>query len=175
MEPFSRLICVTALALLAGCTPKTLTVEPPPIQAAGATELSPTGLVTDAAGILSDDERESLTEKLADVGATTGHLVLVVTVPSLTGEDIATYTEKLANRWGVGRESGYDGVVLLLAMQERRARVATGQGLVAELPDAYTQQVMDEQIIPRFRQGDLYGGIDAGLDAIIAVLKADRG
>jgi uncharacterized protein len=148
--------------------------DSPPIESAGAIELSPAGLVTDGAAILSDEEEEALKEKLADVAAKTGHLVLVVTVPSLNGEDVVTYTENLANRWGVGRESGYDGVVLLLAMRERRARIAIGRGLIGELPDAHAQQILDETIIPRFREGDLYGGIDAGLVAIIAVLKGDQ-
>jgi len=60
-------------------------------------------------------------------------------------------------------------------MRERRARIAIGRGLAAKLTDTYAQQVMDERIIPRLREGDVYGGIDAGLDEIIAVLGADQG
>jgi len=175
MGPFSRVICTAAVGLLAACSHKAPVRDSLPAEVAGPTELSPVGLVTDAAGILSEDERESLTEKLADVGAKTGHLVLIVTVPSLNGEDVATYTENLANRWAVGGRSRDDGVVMLLAMRERRARIAIGRGLAAKLTDTYAQQVMDERIIPRLREGDVYGGIDAGLDEIIAVLGADQG
>ena len=174
MGPLSRVICTATLGLLVACSPKTPVRDSLPTEVAGATELSPTGLVTDAAGILSEDERESLTEKLADVGAKTGHLVLIVTVPSLNGEDVATYTEDLANRWAVGRKSGYDGVVMLLAMRERRARIAIGRGLVGKLSDAHAQQIMDERIIPRLREGDVHGGIDAGLDEIIEMLSSDQ-
>lgn len=97
--------------------------------------------------------------------------MVVATVRTLGGQDIATFTRNLANAWGIGRKDYNDGVVLLVAPNERKARIAVGLGLEKALPDALCRQIMDEQMLPRFREGDLSAGIEAGVDALIARLS----
>ena len=129
------------------------------------------GRVTDAALILTPAQEARLSAKLEQLERTTNRQMVVATVPTLRGEDVATFTRDLANNWGIGRKGYNDGVVLLVAPNERKARIAVGKGLEKTLPDALCQQIMDEQIIPRFREGDLAGGIEAGVNSLVARLS----
>jgi uncharacterized protein len=138
--------------------------------AAAAPTLALAGRVTDAADILTPAQEEALSAKLASLERTTDRQMVVVTVPSLDGADIATFTRNLANRWGIGRKGHDDGVVLLVAPNERKVRIAVGYGLEKTLTDAECQQIIDEQMLPRFRNGDLPRGIASGVDSLIARL-----
>jgi len=126
-----------------------------------------TGPVTDAAYILDADQEESLAVQLRALEQATGHQMVVATVPDLDGQDIAIYAQTLANRWGVGRKHINDGVVILVAPKEGAVRIAVGLGLERTLPDSHCQQIMNQQMIPRFKQGDIAGGIDAGVKALL--------
>jgi uncharacterized protein len=95
----------------------------------------------------------------------------VVTVRSLGGRDIADFTRDLANDWGVGRRCFNDGIMLLVAPKERRVRIAVGYGLQKTLTHALSKRIIDEQILPRFRRGDIPGGIEAGTHALIAAAR----
>lgn len=97
--------------------------------------------------------------------------MVVVTVPTLGGADIATFTRDLANSWGIGRKGHDDGVVILVAPNERKVRIAVGYGLENVLTHDLCKQIIDEQMLPRFRQGDLPGGIESGANAVIARLS----
>ena len=97
--------------------------------------------------------------------------MVVVTVPTLSGRDVADYTRDLSNRWGIGRKGDNDGVVLLVAPVEHKVRIAVGYGLEGKLTHDVCQQIIDKTMLPRFRDGDLPGGIEAGTDAIIARLR----
>jgi len=130
-----------------------------------------TGRVTDTAEILAPAQKARLSAKLEKLERETGHQMVVATVRTLGGQDIATFTRNLANAWGIGRKDYNDGVVLLVAPNERKARIAVGLGLEKALPDALCRQIMDEQMLPRFREGDLSAGIEAGVDALIARLS----
>jgi len=129
------------------------------------------GRVTDTAHILSPQEQATLSGRLAKLEQKTQHQLVVVTVPSLDGRDVANYTRDLANSWGIGRKGYDDGVVLLVAPKERKVRIAVGYGLEKRLPDGVCQQIIDQKILPSFRKGDLSGGIEAGTDALIARLE----
>ena len=160
------------LPVVAGCSsaeagsshPDREVVEP-------ARTIALAGWVTDAAQVLSAEEEAALSAKLEAFEQATRHQMVVVTVPTLGGEEIAAFTRRLANSWGIGRKDYNDGVVLLIAPRERKARIAVGYGLEKKLPDMIAKQIMDQQMIPRFRDGDLSGGIDAGVDALIGTLK----
>ncbi len=141
----------------------------PPAAAAPAS-LALTGRVTDAADVLTPAQEATLSAKLERLERTTRHQMVVVTVPSLGGADIATFTRDLANRWRIGRKGHDDGVVLLVAPSEKRVRIAVGYGLEKTLTDAACKQIIDEQMLPSFREGDLPRGIAAGVDALIARL-----
>lgn len=139
-----------------------------------ATSIAPVhlaGRVTDAAHILSPQEQATLSENLEKLEQKTQHQLVVVTVPSLGGRDVADYTRDLANSWGIGRKYYNDGVVLLVAPKERKVRIAVGYGLEKRLADGACQQIIDQVMLPKFRKGDLPGGIEAGMDALIARLE----
>lgn len=126
-----------------------------------------TGYVTDAAGIIDATQAEALSKRLHALEQATGHRMVIVTVRSLDGQDIAAFTTALANAWGIGRAEHDDGVVLLVAPNERKVRIAVGYGLEKTLPDALCGHIIEEQMLPRFRQGNLATGIEAGATALI--------
>lgn len=143
----------------------------PPVVRVPAATLLPTGRVTDAAHVLSPKQRGRLSAKLEGLERSTRHQVAVVTVQTLGGRDVAEYTRDLSNRWGVGRKGYSDGVMLLVAPNQRKVRIAVGYGLERHLTHTVCQRIIDTKILPHFRRGDLPGGIEAGADAIIALLR----
>ena len=165
---------VVALGLAAACSngqPDSQATGNVAAAKAAAPSVALTGRVTDAARILSPDQQLRLTAKLAALEQTTGHQLVVVTVPTLDGADVATFTTNLANAWGIGRRGHDDGVVLLVAPKERNVRIAVGYGLEQRLPNALCQRIIDAHMLPHFRQGDVPGGIEAGADALVAELS----
>jgi uncharacterized protein len=129
------------------------------------------GRITDAAQILTPAQEERLSAKLDRLEQSTHHQMIVVTVLTLGGLDEATFTRTLANKWGIGRKSYDDGVVVLIAPNERKVRISVGYGLEKRLTDALCKQIIDEQMLPLFRTGDLSAGIEGGVDALIAQLR----
>ena len=145
--------------------------EGPSRPVAAPSRLALTGRVTDAAEIFTPAQEASLSAKLERLERITHHQLVVVTVASLGGSDVATYARNLANSWGIGRKGHNDGVVLLVAPNERKVRIAVGYGLEKTLTHAVCKQVIDEQILPHFREGDLQLGIETGVDSLIARLS----
>lgn len=125
------------------------------------------GRVTDEAGLFSGEQKRVLSGKLEKLEQSTGHQMVIVTVASLGGAEIGAFTTSLGNDWGIGRKGHNDGIVLLVAPKEQLAQISVGYGLEAVLPDELCQGIMNERMIPRFRAGDLFGGVDAGVDALI--------
>lgn len=140
-------------------------------QPASSSELALIGPVTDAADILPWMNEVALTRQLAELERRTGHQLVVVTVPSLGGEDVAAYTLRHANRWGIGRKGYDDGVVLLVAPNERRVRIEVGRGLEQTLSNHMCSTILQEQVLPRFRDGDLAAGIEAGVTSLVQRLQ----
>jgi len=136
-----------------------------------APALALAGRVTDAADVLDPSQKTALTAKLEEFEGRTQHQLVIVTVPSLGGRDIADFTRDLANSWGIGREKEDDGVVLLVAPNERKARIAVGYGLEKVLTHDVCARIIKDQMLPRFRHGDLPGGIDAGANELIKRLS----
>ncbi|MGC1270481.1 MAG: TPM domain-containing protein [Croceibacterium sp.] len=131
----------------------------------------PAGPVLDAANLLDPAEEQKLVDQLIQFHRRTGHALVVVTVQSLGGEDIADYTWDLFSRWGVGSAERNDGVVLLVAPNERQVRIATGYGMAKRVPDALVGQIIRDTIIPSFRSGDFAAGIADGADALIVAMS----
>jgi len=138
---------------------------------AAAPSIALTGRVTDAADIIDPALEARLTARLEALEQRAGHQFVVVTASSLNGRGISSFTRELANDWGIGRAKINDGVVLLIAPNERKVRIAVGDGLAKALTNAACQQIIDRDMIPRFKVGDLPGGIEAGADALIARLQ----
>ncbi len=164
---------LVALASLGIQISTTTSKAPPvaPLVQSSAPAIPLTGRVTDAANILTPEQELRLSTKLEQLERTTNHQMVVVTAPTLGGADVATFTRNLANSWGIGRKDYDDGVVLLVAPNERQVRIAVGYGLEKTLPNAVCQQVLREHVMPRFQKGDIEGGIDAGATALIERLN----
>lgn len=131
-----------------------------------------TGFVVDAANILPPEVEAQLTSKLDAVQRDTKRQLVVATVPSLEGYPIEEYGYKLGRAWGVGLKDVNNGAILLVAPNDRKVRVEVGYGLEPILTDALTSVIINQQILPRFKAGDMAGGVVAGADALEAQLRA---
>lgn len=130
-----------------------------------------TGLVTDAANIIPADQKAALEAKLEALQQQTGRQLVVATIPDLQGDDIADYGYQLGRTWGVGLKGNNNGAILIVAPKERKVRIEVGYGLEPVLTDAFSSVVIQQAIIPRFKAGDMVGGISAGVDALAQQLS----
>ena len=130
-----------------------------------------TGRVVDEAGIIPADVEARLTARLADLEETTQRQLVVATIPDLDGYDISDYGYQLGRAWGIGGKDRNDGALLIVAPNDRKVRIEVGYGLEGYLTDAYSALIIQNTIIPRFRDGDFPGGIEAGSNAIIQHLQ----
>ena len=133
----------------------------------------PDGPVLDAAQIIPDADEAALDAKLRAYNQRSGRAFIVATVPSLDGQTIELYAVKLFEAWGIGGKESDQGLLLLVAPNERRVRFETGYGLHGIFPDVYASRIIRGEITPRFKAGDLPGGINAGIDAAITQLLRD--
>ena len=131
----------------------------------------PARLVNDFAGTLSAAERDALERKLVAFDDSTGSQIAVVIVPSTDGVAPVDYATEVLRSWGVGRAGVDDGVVLLVAVQDRDVFIATGFGAEGALTDAMAGTIVRQVIVPRFRQGAFYAGIDEATTAIASALS----
>ena len=126
-----------------------------------------TGRVVDQADLLPPADEAALAAKLEAFEARSQQQVVVATVTSLNGRDIAEYGTALGRAWGIGTTERNDGVVFLVAPNERRMRIEVGYGLEPILTDALSGRIIRDSVTPAFKAGDFVGGINAGVDAII--------
>ena len=131
------------------------------------------GRVVDQANIIPADTRSAITSKLADLEAKSGIQLVVATVKSLEGQEIEPYANQLFRGWQLGEKAKNNGVLLLVAPNERRVRIEVGYGLEGTLTDALSKVIISNAITPRFKTGDFGGGIARGVDDIITVLTVD--
>ena len=132
----------------------------------------PAGPVLDQADVLPPAEEAALDQKLRAYTASTGRAVIVATVRSLDGLDEVTYGQQLAEAWGISSKGVGQGTLLLVAPTERRVRIATARGVQYDgFNDILSARIIRDTITPRFKDGDMAGGIAAGVDAIIADLN----
>ena len=122
--------------------------------------------VVDAANLLDPAQEAALNAKLKGIETATGHQVAVATVPDLGGYDIADYGYQLGRAWGIGKQGKNDGVVLIVAPNERKTRIEVGYGLEPVLTDAYSSFIINGAMIPQFKAGNYPAGIDAGVNEI---------
>ena len=141
--------------------------------AAAATFPALTGRVVDEANILDPATRSAAVTLLASLEQRTTDQVVVATVPSLEGNSIEVYANRLFNQWRLGRKERNNGVLLLVAPTERKVRIEVGHGLGRTLTDAVAKDIIERAIVPRFRTGDMAGGVTAGVADIVAVLSGD--
>jgi uncharacterized protein len=130
------------------------------------------GRVVDQADLLNPQQEAELTAKLEALQRATSRQLVVATVPSLHDLAIEDYGNQLGRAWRIGQAGANNGVVLIIAPNERKMRIEVGYGLEGIMTDALSSRIVRETITPRFRAGDYAGGINAGVDAIIAQLQA---
>jgi uncharacterized protein len=130
-----------------------------------------TGRVMDNANIISDATEFDLNNKLAALEAKTSRQLVVVTLPSLQGYDIADYGYQLGRAWGIGQAKLNNGVLFIVAPNEHKARIEVGYGLEPILTDALSEVILQSAVLPKFRTGDYDGGVEAGVAALIQQLS----
>ena len=130
-----------------------------------------TGRVVDNADILTPEAEARLTAKLEALETQSQRQLVIATIPDLQGYDISDYGYQLGRAWGLGDAERNDGALLLVAPNDRKVRIEVGYGLEGYLTDALSSLIIQNQILPAFRDGDFPGGIEAGADAIITQLQ----
>jgi len=131
------------------------------------------GRVNDLAGILASDRAQALDERLAAFERETGHQIAVLTIPSLQGDSLEDFSIRVAEAWKIGQKGFDNGAILLIVRDDHKLRIEVGYGLEGVLPDAIASRIIREVIVPRFRENDYSGGIEAGLDAIMRVTRGE--
>ncbi len=129
------------------------------------------GRVNDTAGMITAEVRDRLETKLANFEKQTGAQVAVLTIGSLDGEVLEDYSLKVAQTWKLGHKGVDDGVLLLIAKDDRKMRIEVGYGLEGKLTDAQCRRILDDVVRPAFRSGDFGGGVEAGVDAITGTIQ----
>jgi uncharacterized protein len=129
--------------------------------------------VTDLSGTLAANETGQLEQKLAAFEARKGSQIAVLIVPTTQPETIEQYSIRVAEAWKLGRKGIDDGALLLIAKQDRTVRIEVGYGLEGVLPDALAKRIVDEVIVPEFKQGNFAGGIDAGIEQMMSVVEGE--
>jgi uncharacterized protein len=128
---------------------------------------NPPRLVVDFTGLLSGEELDALERKLVAYDDSTSTQIAVVIEESLEGEDIFDYSYRLAESWGIGRQGKNNGILLYIAIGDRKLRIQTGYGAEGFLPDGMAKRIIDQVIVPRFREQNYFAGLDRATDIII--------
>lgn len=130
--------------------------------------------VTDLTATLPATQLQALESKLAAFERERGSQVAVLLVPTTQPETIEQYAIRVAEQWKLGRAQQDDGVLLLIAKADRTLRIEVGQGLEGAIPDAVAKRIIEEQMLPRLRAGDFAGGVEAGIDAILGLIRGEN-
>ncbi|WP_316811127.1 TPM domain-containing protein [Pedobacter heparinus] len=133
----------------------------------------PNTLVNDYTGTLSSGQLQQLERKLVAFDDSTSIQVAIAILKSVGEYDINEYALELGRKWGVGNKGKDNGVMIVVALGDRKIAIQTGYGVEGVLPDMYTRRIIDNDIKPYFKAGDYYKGLDAGTDAIISVTKGE--
>lgn len=154
-----------ALALFAG---------PAWAQSGGVLPVPPlTARVTDQTATLDAQQRQQLEDKLAAFEASHGTQIVILLVPSTQPEDIAAYANRVFNTWKPGRQGVGDGLLLVVAKQDRKVRIEVARALEGAVPDLAAKQVIDEVLTPHFRAGDFAGGLDQATERLMALVRGE--
>ena len=138
---------------------------------------NPPRLVNDFAGVLTPEQIDSLELKLEDFARSTTTQIVIVTVPSLDGYDIADYSFQLGEKWGVGQKGKNNGVIIIFKpkteQESGRAFIAVGYGLEGIIPDATANRIVNNEMIPYFKTDDIYGGLSQGSQVIMSLASQE--
>ena len=132
-----------------------------------------TGHVVDSAGALDASQRQALDSKLTAFEASNGSQIVVLLVPTTQPEDIANYANRVGNTWKIGRKGVGDGLLVVVAKNDHKLRIEVAKTLEGAIPDLAAKQIIDSAITPRFKENDYAGGLNAGVDSIMALVKGE--
>ncbi len=153
-----------ALAGLLAVAPARAEVPVPPLKAR----------VTDLTGTLNATQKSDLESRIAAYEARRGSQMAVLLLPTTKPEEIDQYSIRVAEAWKIGRKGVDDGLLLVVAKDDRRLRIEVGYGLEGAIPDSMASRVIDERITPRFRDGDFYGGLRDGVEQLIRLAEGEK-
>jgi uncharacterized protein len=161
-----------AFARLAGCA---FALACATVQAQDVQPVPPlTARVIDLTGTLSAAQRDALEAKLASLEAQRGAQVVVLMVPTTAPEDIAAYAQRIADQWKIGRRGIGDGLLVVVAKNDRAARIEVAKALEGAVPDAAAGRIIAEQMAPAFRAGDYAGGLNLAVDRLAQRIAGER-
>jgi len=130
-------------------------------------------LVTDFTGTLSDNDKQALENKLVAFNDSSSTQVAVVMIRSVGDYDISDYAVKLGRAWGIGQKDKNNGVLVLVALEDRKMTIQTGYGVEGALPDVVANQIIENDMKPNFRESKYYAGLDAAVNDIIKYTKGE--
>lgn len=158
---WSTLLAILVLALTARLV---LARDVPPLHAR----------VNDLAGMMSEYQVSQLEDRLSRFEEQTHHQIAVLTIPSLNRDSLEDFSIRVAEAWKIGHKGADDGVILIVARDDRKIRIEVGYGLEGVLPDAIANRIIQEVIVPQFRDQDFAGGIESGTSAIILAVEGEQ-
>ena len=129
--------------------------------------------VTDLTGTLTSEQKGALEKSLASFETQKGAQIAVLIVPTTAPEAIEQYSLRVVEQWRLGRKNVDDGALLIIAKEDRTLRIEVGYGLEGALNDAVSKRIISEIIVPRFKQGDYYGGIEAGTNSMMKIINGE--
>ncbi|HEY8069695.1 MAG TPA: TPM domain-containing protein [Burkholderiales bacterium] len=130
--------------------------------------------VTDLTGTLSAAQKDELQARIAAYEARRGGQIAVLMLPTTKPEEIEQYSIRVAEAWKIGRKGVDDGLIMIVAKDDRRLRIEVGYGLEGAIPDSVANRVIEERILPRFRDGDFYGGVRDGVDQLMRLAEGEK-
>ncbi|MBA2413725.1 MAG: TPM domain-containing protein [Burkholderiaceae bacterium] len=148
-------------------------VTPAPTLPDGTLAVPPLARVTDTAGVLNADARAQLESKLAAFEKERGAQIAVIMVPSTQPEPIADFANRVGGAWKIGRAGVGDGVLIVVAVKDRRAWISVARALEGALPDIIAARITREQMGPQFAKGDYAAGVSAGVDSVIRRIEGE--
>ena len=158
------LVCCFVLLGVSGSQAATGLVDIPPLRSA----------VTDLTQTLSAEELTALNEKLTQFSQQTGSQIAILMLPTTQPEDIAQFGIRLAGAWKIGRARQDDGVIVIVAKQDRKMRIEVGYGLEGAIPDAIAKRIVAGQLSPAFKQGQFYAGLDLATDTLMKLIQGEQ-
>ncbi|MDX1921081.1 MAG: TPM domain-containing protein [Candidatus Caenarcaniphilales bacterium] len=171
IKKFKSLIFVLALIVgLAGSFPVFSQTKTTNTTTTYPERPNPPKLVNDFAHLMSAEQVHNLETKLVAYEKGSTNQIAIVILPSLNGEEIGAYAPELFQRWGIGKKGKDNGVLIFVAVEDRKMFIATGYGVEAQLTDALSKRIIEADLKPNFQKGDFYGGLNLATDHIIGIL-----
>lgn len=135
----------------------------------------PSDYVDDRAGIIDATAKDSISSKLRSLDGKTGVQMIVLTVPTTDGIPIEEYSIERAQKWGIGQKGRDNGILFVVAVNDRKYRIEVGYGLESIIPDSLAGSIGRQFMVPKFRQGDYSGGVNDAVNALIGTVAASYG